>query len=138
MAKTVLCDIVSAEELIFSGPVEVVVVTGEMGELGIRPGHAPLLTGIKPGHVRINVEGEEKLFFVSGGYIEIQPKHVTILADTAIRAADLDKSAAQKAKQEAEDALSGKAGKVNYDEATAKLAMAMAQLKVLAEIRSHR
>jgi len=138
MAKTVLCDIVSAEGLIFSGPVEVVVVTGEMGELGIRPGHTPLLTGIKPGHVRISEEGEEKLFYVSGGYIEIQPKHVTILADTVLRAADIDESAAQTAKQEAQDALSGKGGKVNYDEATAKLAMAMAQLKVLAEIRTHR
>jgi len=137
MAKTVRCDIVSAEKLIFSGSVEVVVATGELGELGVRPGHAPLLTAIKPGHVRISENGEEKLFFISGGYIEIQPDHVTVLADTALRGEDIDEQAAEDAKKEAEAALAGK-GNVNYDEATAKLAMAMAQLKVLAEIRAHR
>ena len=105
MATTFKCDIVSAEELIFSGDVEAVVATGSEGELGIRPGHTPLLTGVKPGHVKlIKADGEEEFFFVSGGYIEIQPTVVTILSDTVLRAGDIDQEAAEKAKAAAEAA----------------------------------
>ena len=98
MASTVFCSIVSAEEEIFSGQVEMVVATGTIGELGIMPGHTPLLTGVKPGPVRLVLEGgEEEIYFASGGYLEVQPTSITILADTALRADDLDEAAAQEA-----------------------------------------
>ena len=103
MASTVLCTIVSAEEEIYSGQVEMVVATGTIGELGITPGHTPLLTGVKPGPVRLlTEEGNEEIFFASGGYIEVQPGAVTILADTALRASDIDEAAAVAAQQKAE------------------------------------
>ena len=103
MASTVLCTIVSAEQEIYSGQVEMVVATGTIGELGIMPGHTPLLTGVKPGPVRLLVEGgNEEIFFASGGYIEVQPGAVTILADTALRADDIDESSALAAQQKAE------------------------------------
>ena len=136
MANTVTCDIVSAEELIFSGDVEAVVATGSEGELGIRPGHTPLLTGVKTGHVRlIKSGGEEELFFVAGGFIEVQPKVVTILSDTVIRGEDIDEAAAEKAKADAEAQIAEKGMDADYDAATAQLAAAMAQLQILAEIK---
>ncbi|MEJ2132236.1 MAG: F0F1 ATP synthase subunit epsilon, partial [Gammaproteobacteria bacterium] len=102
MAMTIHCDIVSAEREIFSGRVTMVVATGTLGELGIMPGHAPLLSGIKPGPVRLKLDnGEEEVFFASGGYLEVQPGVVTILADTALRADDLDEASAIEAKEEA-------------------------------------
>jgi len=102
MATTVHCSIVSAEQEIFSGLIEMVVATGSLGELGIKPGHAPLLSGIKPGPVRLILEGgEEEIFFASGGYIEVQPTAVTILADTAIRADNIDEAAATEAERKA-------------------------------------
>ena len=103
MASTVFCSIVSAEEEIFSGQVEMVVATGTIGELGIMPGHTPLLTGVKPGPVRLVLEGgEEEIYFASGGYLEVQPTSITILADTALRADDLDEAADQEAQKKAE------------------------------------
>ena len=102
MASTVFCSIVSAEQEIFAGQVEMVVASGTIGELGILPGHTPLLSGVKPGPVRLILEGgEEELFFASGGFIEVQPTSITILADTAIRADDLDEAAALEAKKKA-------------------------------------
>jgi F-type H+-transporting ATPase subunit epsilon len=99
MSSTIRCDIVSAEEEIFHGVVQMVVATGEMGELGIAPRHAPLITRLKPGQVRVILEGgEEQFFYVSGGILEVQPQVVTVLADTAIRAKDLDEAAAKQAK----------------------------------------
>ena len=136
MANTVTCDIVSAEKLIFSGDVEAVVATGSEGELGVRPGHTPLLTGVKTGHVRlIKQGGEEELFFVTGGYIEVQPTVVTILSDTVIRGGDIDQAAAEKAKADAEAKIAEKGVDTDYAAATAQLAAAMAQLQILEEIR---
>ena len=104
MASTVLCSIVSAEEEIFSGQVEMVVATGTIGELGILPGHTPLLTGVRPGPVRLILEGgHEETFYASGGYREVQPTSITILADTALRAEDLDEAAAIEAQKKAEE-----------------------------------
>ena len=103
MASTVFCSIVSAEEEIFSGQVEMVVASGTIGELGILPGHTPLITGVRPGPVRLIMEGgEEEIFFASGGYIEVQPTAITILADTALRADDLDEAAAAEAQPDEE------------------------------------
>jgi len=109
MAMTVHCDIVSAEEELFSGLVEMVVAHGNMGDLGILPGHTPLLTDLKPGPVRvIKQDGNEEIFYISGGFIEIQPSMVKVLADTAVRAGDIDEAAAEEAKTAAEKALSEK------------------------------
>ena len=125
-------DVVSAEEMLFSGRVESVQVTGAEGELGIRHGHAPLLTSIKPGLVRlIKLHGVEEVMYISGGMLEVQPETVTVLADTAIRAADIDEAKAQEAKRAAEQKISGKPGDVDYAEAIAELAKAMAQLRVV-------
>jgi F-type H+-transporting ATPase subunit epsilon len=107
--STIRCDIVSAEQEIFHGVVEMVIATGEMGELGIAPRHAPLITRLKPGQVRVILPGgEEQFFYVSGGILEVQPQVVSILTDTAVRAADLDEAAAKKAKDEAERALANR------------------------------
>src|SRR5512147_3334289 len=116
MANTIRVDVVSAEEQIFSGDAEFVVLPGIMGELGIYPRHTPLLTQIKPGAVRIKVPGqaEDELVFVHGGFLEVQPHLVTVLADTAIRAKDIDEAAALQAKARAEEALADKSGKVDY------------------------
>ncbi len=139
MANTIHCDIVSAEESIFSGAVKMVFATGEMGELGIAPRHTPLLTRLKPGQVRVQLETDEEAFYyVSGGLIEVQPHMVTVLADTAIRANDLDEAAAQKAKEEAEKALADRATDVEVAEAQAKLAEAMAQIAALERLRNIR
>jgi F-type H+-transporting ATPase subunit epsilon len=136
MADTIQVDIVSAEGQIFSGPAREVFAPASEGEVGILPRHAPLLTMLKPGAVRvITPEGEEQPFYVGGGALEIQPQGVTILADTALRARDIDEAAAQRAKQRAEETLSGKIDKIEQAQAMAELARAAAQLKVLERLR---
>ncbi|MEE4381380.1 MAG: F0F1 ATP synthase subunit epsilon [Pseudomonadales bacterium] len=132
MAMTIHCDVVSAEEELFSGRVTMVVATGSLGELGIMPGHAPLLTGIKPGPVRLLFDnGTEETIFASGGYLEVQPGVVTILADTAVRADDLDEAAATRAMEDAERAMAEQTSDFEYSVAAAQLAEAAAQLRVL-------
>jgi len=137
MAMTIHCDIVSAEEEIFSGLVEMLVATGEMGELGVNYGHAPLLTSLVPGPVRIvTQDGQEKIFYVSGGFLEVQPGVVSILADTAIRADDVDEAAAEEARKEAEQALANQTGDFDYGRASAQLAEAAAQLATLRKMKN--
>lgn len=140
MAMTVQVDVVSAEESLFSGMAEVVVVPGEMGELGIYPRHAPLLTRIKPGSVRIKVpdQAEEELIYVSGGMLEVQPNVVTILADTATRGADLDEARAIEAKRAAEEAMKNRSADIDYAAAQAELAEAIAQLQAIEKLRKIR
>jgi len=136
MSMTIHCDIVSAEEEIFSGLVEMIVATGSLGELGISYGHAPLLTALEPGPIRIVKNGgSEEVYFVSGGYLEVQPGTVSVLADTAIRAHDLDEAAAIEAKKEAEQALSNQTGDFDYGRAASQLAAAAAQLRTIQAIR---
>ena len=137
MAMTIHVDIVSAEESIFSGLAEVVVVPGTEGELGIYPRHTPLLTRIRPGSVRIKVpdQAEEELIYVSGGMLEIQPSVVTVLADTAIRGVDLDEARAMEAKQAAEEAMRDKTADIDYAQAQAELAQAIAQLHAIQKLR---
>ena len=136
MAMTVHCDIVSAEEAIFSGLVEILVAAGSEGDLGIGYGHAPLLTSLKPGPVRvIKQNGDEEVYYISGGYLEVQPSTVTVLADTALREADMDEDAALAAKKQAEEALQGAAEGLDYSKAAAQLAEAAAQLRTLQAIR---
>jgi len=135
-AMTVQLDVVSAEEQIFSGRVESVQVSGEAGELGIMPGHAPLLTSIKPGMVRlVKQNGEEEIIFLSGGILEIQPSTVNILADVAIRGEDLDENAAVEAKRLAEENINKLGSDIDYAEAAKQLANAVAQLRVLEMVR---
>jgi F-type H+-transporting ATPase subunit epsilon len=139
MAMTMHCDIVSAEEGIFSGRVTLVSVTGTVGELGIMPGHAPLLTGIRPGPVRLKFDnGEEQVFFASGGFLEVQPGVVTLLADTAVRAEDLDEAAALEAQKAAELALEERDASIEFSVAAAQLAEAMARQRTLDELRKRR
>ena len=134
--STIRVDIVSAEKEIFHGPAELVVATGEMGELGIAPRHAPLITRLKPGQIRVIVPGgEEQFFYVSGGILEVQPQVVTILADTAIRAKDLDEAAANKAKEHAERILANRTDAMEVAQAQAELAQAMAQIAAIARLR---
>jgi F-type H+-transporting ATPase subunit epsilon len=136
MAMTVHCDIVSAEEEIFSGLIEFVSVRGSLGELGIYPGHTPLLTELKPGPVELRKQGgEEDVFYVSGGFLEVQPHKVTVLADTALRAHDLDEATAQEAQKQAEQAMADKQGEFEYSRAATQLAEAAAQLRTLDAIR---
>ena len=138
MTNTIRVDIVSAEAEIFSGDATMVIATGELGELGITPRHAPLITRLKPGHVDVVLDGgERQQFYVSGGILEVQPQVVTVLADTAARASDLDEAAAQRAKKEAEDALAHRTEAVDIAEAQAKLAEAMAQLQALERLRKN-
>ena len=138
MASTIRCDIVSAEAEIFHGEVTMVVATGELGELGIAPRHAPLITRLKPGQVRvIMANGEEQSFYVSGGILEVQPQVVTVLTDTAIRAADLDEAKAKEAKAEAERVLANRGEAMEIAEAQARLAEAMAQLQALERLRKN-
>jgi len=133
---TLHVDIVSAEEEIFSGTANMVFAPAEMGEVGIAPRHAPLLTRLKPGEVRVQVEGkEEQFFYVSGGMLEIQPHIVTVLADTAKRAKDLDEAAALKVKERAEKAMQDKQTGFDYAKAKAELAEAMAQLRTIRDLR---
>ncbi|NOQ35084.1 MAG: F0F1 ATP synthase subunit epsilon [Methylococcaceae bacterium] len=138
MTMTIHVDIVSAEKEIFSGLAEMVFAPAEMGEVGIAPRHAPLISKLKPGEVRVKVnEKDIQPFYVSGGILEVQPHVVTILADTAIRAKDIDEAAALEAKARAEEALSDTSGKINYSTAHAQLAEAMEQLRSLDRLRKH-
>ena len=137
MAMTVHCDIVSAEEQIFSGLVEMVIAAGSEGDLGITPGHAPLLTSLKPGPVRVIKQGGgEEIYYVSGGFLEVQPNVVTVLSDTALRAGDMDEAAAMEAKREAEKALANQSGDFDYSRAAAELAEAVAQLRTIQQLRN--
>jgi F-type H+-transporting ATPase subunit epsilon len=138
-AHTIQVDIVSAEGEIFSGTAKMVFAPASQGEIGIAPRHAPLLSLLKAGEVRVQTpEGEEQVFFVGGGAIEVQPHHVTVLADTALRAKDIDEAAALAAKQRAEEALKDRSGQISQAEALAELARAAAQLKVLERLRKLR
>lgn len=138
MANTIHVDVVSAEEQIFSGEAEFVALPGESGELGIYPMHTPLITRIRPGAVRIKVPGrtDDEFVFVAGGILEVQPKGVTVLADTAIRGADLDEAKAQEAKRKAEELMLNKESAIDYAKAQAELAAAIAQLAAIAKLRS--
>ena len=135
MAMNIHVDIVSAEREIFSGSVEAVFASAVMGELGIYPRHTPLLTRLKPGEVRVLVNGKEEQFYVSGGMLEVQPHVVTVLADTAMRAADVDEAAALEAKEDAQRALDDGDAKMDIAEAQAKMAEAMAQLRSIERMR---
>ncbi len=136
MTMTVHVDIVSAEREIYSGLAEMVFAPAELGEVGISPRHAPFITRLNPGEVRIKVtETESYPYYISGGYLEVQPHLVTILADTAIRAKDIDEAAALDAKAKAEEALSDKTGKIDYETAQAQLAQAVMQLRTLDRYR---
>jgi F-type H+-transporting ATPase subunit epsilon len=138
-AATIEVDIVSAEGEIFSGPAKTVFAPASQGDLGIYPRHAPLLTLLKPGEVRVQTpDGQEHYFFVGGGAMEVQPHKVTVLADTALRAKDIDEAAAIAAKQRAEAALKDKTDRITQAEALAELARAAAQLKVLERLRKLR
>lgn len=136
MVMTVHVDIVSAEKEIYSGLAEMVFAPAELGEVGISPRHAPLITRLTPGEVRVKVdEKESHPFYISGGILEVQPHVVTILADTAIRAKDIDEAAAIEAKARAEEALADKTGKIDYAKAQAQLIQAMMQLRTLDRLR---
>lgn len=137
MPNTIHVDVVSAEEQIYSGEAEFVVLPGTMGELGIYPRHTPLFTEIRPGSVRIKVpnQDQEELVFVQGGYLEVQPNVVTVLADTAIRAKDLDEKAALEAKRAAEEAMQNKTSKEEIARAEAELSAALAQLEAIRKLR---
>jgi F-type H+-transporting ATPase subunit epsilon len=137
MANTIHVDVVSAEEQIFSGEAEFVVLPGIMGELGIYPRHTPLLTEIKPGALRVKLpnQEEEELVFVQGGFLEVQPHRVTVLADTAIRAKDLDEVKALEAKKAAEEAMRNQTSKEAIASAEAELSIAMAQLEAIRKMR---
>jgi F-type H+-transporting ATPase subunit epsilon len=138
MASTIRCDIVSAEAEIFHGEAEMVVATGELGELGIAPKHAPLITRLKPGKVVVTLPGGEKLdFAISGGILEVQPQVVTVLADTAIRAQDIDEASVLAAKEEAERVLAQKDPKMSVQEAEAQLTMSLVQLQALERLRKN-
>ena len=139
MANTIHVDIVSAEGEIFSGPAKMVFLPAAEGEIGVAPRHAPLLALLKAGEVRVQTEeGDEQSFYVGGGALEVQPTKVTVLADTAARAADLDEAAALAARQRAEEALAGKIDKIEQAEALAELARAAAQLKLIQRLRKIR
>jgi F-type H+-transporting ATPase subunit epsilon len=134
--STIQCNIVSAEKEIFSENVAMVVATGSMGELGITPGHSQLLTGIKPGPVKIVKEdGEEEVFFLSGGFIEVQPDVVTLLSDVAIRAEDIDEEQAEKAREQAEKIRDNADSDLDFSRARAELAEAAARLQTLRKLR---
>jgi F-type H+-transporting ATPase subunit epsilon len=137
MANTIQVDVVSAEEQIFSGEAEFVVLPGVMGELGIYPRHTPLLTQIKPGAVRIKIPGqaEDELVFVQGGFLEVQPTRVTVLADTAIRAKDLDEASALESRKAALERMQNKASKEEVAIAEAELSIAVAQLEAIRKMR---
>lgn len=140
MAHTMRVDVVSAEEEIFSGEAEFVALPGESGELGILPGHTPLITRIRPGAVRIKISGraDDEFVFVAGGILEVQPNTVTVLADTAIRGVDLDEAKAAEAKRLAEEALVNKEASIDYAQAQAELASAVAQLAAIQRLRQKR
>ena len=134
--QTLTLDVVSAEEKLFSGAVQTVQVSGSEGELGIHPGHAPLISAIKPGMVRlVKQHGEEEVIYVAGGVLEVQPNNITVLADTAVRAEDLDEQAAQEAKRRAEEHIANPGADFNYAEAAHELAEAIAQLRLIQKLR---
>lgn len=136
MAIAVQCDIVSSEEEIFSGLVQSITATGSAGELGVQYGHAPLLTPLKPGPVKLlKQDGDEELVFVSGGYLEVQPHLVTILADTATRASDIDEAAVEEARKAAENLIENQSGEFDYSTAAAELAEASAQLLTVQKLK---
>lgn len=136
MAMTIRVDIVSAEQEVYSGLAEMLFAPAEMGEVGIAPRHAPMITRLKPGEVRVKINSKETQdFFVSGGLLEVQPHLVTVLADTAVRARDIDEAAALQAKARAEELLRDKSGKIDYASAQAELAQAIMQLKTLERLR---
>ena len=136
MSITTHLDIVSAEQEIFSGIVELVVATGELGEIGISPGHAPLLTVLKPGEVRVTLPGgEEDVYYVSGGMLEVQPYCVTVLADAVERADSLDEAAALEAKAKAEEMIANKGADLDYSVAAIELARAVAQIRAIQKVR---
>ena len=136
MAITTHLDIVSAEREIFSGVVEMIVASGELGELGITPGHAPLLTMLRPGEIQVTLQdGKQELYYVSGGMLEVQPYYVTVLADTVERADNLDEAAALAAKARAEEAIANKGADVDYSIATVELARAVAQIRAIQKAR---
>ena len=136
MSKTLHCDIVSAEKSIFSGSVEMIVATGVLGDLGIVPGHAPLLTQLMPGPVKVTLEGgEEEFYYVSGGFLEVQPRITTLLADTAERAEDLDEAAAAKAMEDTKQAIADRQADFDYGSAAARIAEATAQLRALRQYK---
>ena len=140
MAHTIHVDVVSVTESIFSGEAEFVVLPGVMGELGIYPKHAPLITQIRPGEVRIKIPGQEEqqIVFVQGGFLEVQPDVVTVLSDTAIRAHDLDEAKVLEAKQRAEEALENRTSKEEIATAEGELASAVAQLAAIRRLRGRR
>ena len=140
MANTIHVDVVSAEEQIFSGQAEFVVLPGEAGELGIYPKHTPLITRIKPGAVRIKVAGktDEEFVFVAGGILEVQPNTVTVLADTAIRGRDLDEAKANEVKKMAEEAMANRETEIDFAVAQTELAIALAQLAAIHKLRQKR
>ncbi len=139
MAKTFHVDIVSAEQQIFSGEADMVIAPGEGGELGILPEHTPLLTRIKPGTVRIQKQGaEEEVIYVSGGMMEVQPDRVTVLADTSVRAHDLDEAKAMEAERNAREAMANRTGAVEFAKAQAEFAQAAAQLAAIRRLRGKR
>ncbi len=137
MVATVHIDVVSAEESIFSGEAEFVAAPAQMGEVGIYPHHAPMITSIKPGALRIKLadKNEEQLIYISGGILEVQPGVVTVLADTAIRGHDLDEAQANEAKKAAEEAMKNRASDVDYAKAQAELAEAIAQIQAIQKLR---
>jgi F-type H+-transporting ATPase subunit epsilon len=135
MAITVHCDIVSADESLFSGFVEMIVATGSLGELGITPGHAPLLSDLRPGPVRLVKENEEEVYYLSGGYLEVQSGSIAILADTAVRAGDIDEAAAAEAMKTAEQAIANQSSEIEYYKAASMLAEATAQLRTVQTLR---
>jgi F-type H+-transporting ATPase subunit epsilon len=138
MAKTLQVDIVSAEASIFSGAADMVIAPGEAGELGILPEHMPLLTRIKPGTIRIRTGDEEEVIYVSGGMMEVQPDRVTVLADTSVRAHDLDEAKAMEAERLAKDAIANRTSKLEVARAQAELAEAAAQLAAIRKLRQKR
>lgn len=140
MAMTMHVDVVSAERSLFSGVVEFLVAPAEMGEVGVYPRHAPMITRIKAGSVRLKLpdRDEEELIYVSGGLLEIQPLVVTILADTAVRGRDLDEVKALEAKQRAEEAMRDRSASIDYAQAQSELAEAVAQLHAIQRLRKQR
>ena len=136
MVTTVQCDIVSADESLFSGSVQMVVATGSLGEMGIMPGHAPLLSDLRPGPVRLVKDGgDEEVYYLAGGYVEVQPNSIAILADTAVRAGDIDEAAAAEAVKSAEQAIANQSGEIEYSKAASMLAEATAQLRTVQTLR---
>ena len=136
MAKTMQCNVVSAEESIFEGSVSMLIAAGSEGDLGITPGHAPLITALQPGPVRVVKEdGEEDVFYVSGGFLEVVPNTVTVLADTALRAADLDEAAALEAQERVRKEMAEQSAEFDYGRAQLELAEAAGRLRVLQQLK---